>query len=138
MITWVHGLFGVPTDFAEVAKRLTVPRRQASMPLPGHGGSPALQPYAEPAFEEVSKAFITALDALEIASTALIGYSMGARVAMHVARDYPERITELVVIGGHHAAFGTGDGLGGIEAKAGDLTNRTDALKATAQFDFGG
>ena len=112
MITWIHGLFGAPTDFAEVAKRLTVARRQASMPLPGHGGSSALEYLAEPAFEEVSKAFIASLDALGIPSTALIGYSMGARVAMHIARDFPERITELVVIGGH-------PGLEGEDARMG-------------------
>ena len=101
MITWIHGLFGAPTDFAAVAKRLKTTRKQASMALPGHGGSPALDNTPEPAFDEVSRAFIASLDALEVQQTALIGYSMGARVAMHIARGYPERISELVVIGGH-------------------------------------
>ena len=112
MITWIHGLFGAPTDFSAVAKRLTVPRRQASMPLPGHGGSPSLDHVSRPAFGEVAQAFIASLDALEISDTALIGYSMGARVAMHIARDYPERISELVVIGGH-------PGLDGDDARTG-------------------
>lgn len=71
------------------------------MPLPGHGGAPALEPLPTPGFDEVSAGFIATLDQLEIERSALIGYSMGARVAMHIARDYPERVSELVVIAGH-------------------------------------
>ena len=101
MITWLHGLFGSPTDFAKVAKEVRSDRKQASMALPGHGGAPALEESPEPAFQEVADGLIASLDALEIAQTALIGYSMGARVAMFIACTYPERVSELVVIGGH-------------------------------------
>ena len=112
MITWIHGLFGAPTDFARVAKGLTSSRPQAAMPLPGHGGAPALDPIDEPGFEELCASFIATLDALEVSQSALIGYSMGARVAMHIAKDYPERVSELVVIGGHPGIEGEDARLG--------------------------
>lgn len=114
MITWVHGLFGAPTDFAAVSELLEVPGNQAAMALPGHGGSPPLDYYERPGFDEVTSSLIVALDQAGVETTALVGYSMGARVAMHVALAYPERITHLVVIGGH-------TGLDGEQARAGRL-----------------
>lgn len=101
MITWLHGLFGAPTDFAATALRLDGHVRQASMPLPGHAGSPPLDALDEPGFEEVTDSLVTALDQVGVQQTALIGYSMGARLAMHAALAHPDRITRLVLIGGH-------------------------------------
>ena len=71
------------------------------MALPGHGGSPGLVPRDGGGFDEVVSGFINSLDAIEVEQTALVAYSMGARVAMHVAAAHPERVTHLVVIGGH-------------------------------------
>jgi 2-succinyl-6-hydroxy-2,4-cyclohexadiene-1-carboxylate synthase len=71
------------------------------MALPGHAGAAPLGQDDEPGFEGVGDAFIASLDAMEVQDTALVGYSMGARVAMHITLAYPERISQLVIIGGH-------------------------------------
>jgi 2-succinyl-6-hydroxy-2,4-cyclohexadiene-1-carboxylate synthase len=116
MITWLHGLFGAPTDFGAAALRVadTCPDRHAAMALPGHAGSPPLDPGATSAFDEVVAGLIATLDQLGVEQTALVGYSMGARVAMHVALAHPERVSRLAVIGGH-------PGIDDPQARAGRL-----------------
>jgi len=101
LILWLHGLFGAPTDFAATARRLVGDHPQASMALPGHGGAAPLDPTDEPGFEAVTTALMASLDQANIQQTALVGYSMGARVAMHVALAHPSRVTRLALIGGH-------------------------------------
>jgi len=40
-------------------------------------------------------------DVLEVEKTHLVGYSMGGRLALHVAARHPERLLSLVTIGAH-------------------------------------
>lgn len=101
MITWLHGLFGAPTDFGAVARVLGEGLPQAAMALPGHAGAAALDPSDEPGFEDVATSLMTSLTQAGVQKTALVGYSMGARLAMHIALSYPDRITGLVLVGGH-------------------------------------
>lgn len=64
------------------------------MDLPGHGTSVGLpqEPYT---FEEAACSIIQLLDELQIDQAALVGYSMGGRLALYLALHYPERFTGL-------------------------------------------
>ncbi len=100
-ITWLHGLFGAPTDLASVARRLEDQRQHVPLALPGHGDAPALASRSAGGFDEATGALWATLDGHGVQTTALVGYSMGARLAMHLALQHPERVTHLVCIGGH-------------------------------------
>ena len=113
MITWLHGLFGAPTDFGATASQVDGVRH-AAMALPGHAHEPALDPESTPAFEELTRSLIATFDEMDIEQTALVGYSMGARLAMHVALAHPTRVSRLVLIGGH-------PGLEGPDTRTGRL-----------------
>ena len=65
--------------------------------LPGHGGS-----REAPAGLGVATAGLVELwDRLGIETTHLVGYSMGGRLALHVASAHPERVASLLTLGAH-------------------------------------
>jgi 2-succinyl-6-hydroxy-2,4-cyclohexadiene-1-carboxylate synthase len=68
-----------------------------SVDLPGHGDSPdggATMP-------EAAAGLVATWDALGIERSQVVGYSLGARLALWVACRYPQRVTTLATIGGH-------------------------------------
>lgn len=68
--------------------------------LPGHGTSSApLVPGAR-ALPRLLGRLLALLDRLRLPRVLLVGYSLGARVALHLALDRPERVTGLVLVGG--------------------------------------
>jgi 2-succinyl-6-hydroxy-2,4-cyclohexadiene-1-carboxylate synthase len=65
--------------------------------LPGHGDSPddgATMP-------EAAASLVATWDALGIEGSQVVGYSLGARLALWVACAYPQRVTALATIGAH-------------------------------------
>jgi len=92
-LVFLHGAFGCGADAHAVATGLT-PRRCLLVDLPGHG--PASAAHGPTSFE-------AALD--DIAATLpaqcdLVGYSMGARLALAFAVRAPERVRRLVLESG--------------------------------------
>lgn len=90
----LHGLFGTASNFATIQRRLAVGRRVVTMDLRNHGRSPH-----DPAMDYP----IMAADVLEtmvslgLERAALVGHSMGGKVAMQAALDNPERVTRLLI-----------------------------------------
>lgn len=73
------------------------------MDLRGHGRSGAPETasaYTQPAFVAD---LLAVLDAEGIDSAALLGYSLGARIALSTALEHPQRVTRLVCLGGSAA-----------------------------------
>ncbi len=63
--------------------------------LPGHGSSLGL-PYPEAyTMEGAAQALLDLLDELEIQSPAIVGYSMGGRLALYLALRYPGKCSAL-------------------------------------------
>src|SRR5690606_22900983 len=71
-------------------------RRVIALDWPGYGGSSATA--APLATDELSDLLLSLLDAEGIESTHLLGFSMGAAVALHVAVAAPERVERLVLV----------------------------------------
>ncbi len=90
----LHGLFGRGQNFGGLARALGATRRVISLDLRNHGASPhaAGMSYAAMA-EDVAET----LDGLGVASCALLGHSMGGKVAMMLALRWPARVSRLVV-----------------------------------------
>jgi len=89
----LHGLFGAAQNFGAIQKRLAQSRRVIALDLRNHGGSPHADgmDYATMA-EDVAET-LAALGALP---TAVVGHSMGGKVAMTLALTRPDAVTRLV------------------------------------------
>ena len=101
-LVFLHGLLGSGRDWRQVVDILAPFYYCLTLDLPGHGHSRLLSPSG---FEEVNRQICRTLEHRNIGSYVLIGYSMGARLAMYHA-CFPEpgcrsRLAGLVVEGGH-------------------------------------
>jgi pimeloyl-ACP methyl ester carboxylesterase len=90
----LHGLFGSGRNWAGIAKRLGEHWRVVAFDLRNHGASPwaATMTYAEMA-DDVR----ASLAALGYPRAALLGHSMGGKVAMLAALSHPDAVERLVV-----------------------------------------
>ncbi len=70
--------------------------RCVAVDLPGHGASVRL-PQESYTLEGAAKSIIGLLDELQIDQTALVGYSMGGRLALYLALHNPERFAGLLL-----------------------------------------
>lgn len=93
-VVFLHGLFGQGKNWTTVAKGLTDRHRVTLLDLPNHGHSPWT--------DRVDYLDMADLVAAELASygepVALVGHSMGGKVAMTLALRRPELLRALVVV----------------------------------------
>jgi len=89
----LHGLFGAAQNFGAIQKRLAMRRRVIALDLRNHGSSPHADSmdYALMA-DDVAET----LAALGAVPAAVVGHSMGGKVAMALALMRPEAVTRLV------------------------------------------
>ncbi len=91
----LHGLFGSLDNWATLAKRLADHYRVIVVDLRNHGRSP----HADAHNYEVMAADVLELaDSLQLSAPVIMGHSMGGKVAMMYALQYPSRIAKLIVV----------------------------------------
>jgi 2-succinyl-6-hydroxy-2,4-cyclohexadiene-1-carboxylate synthase len=92
----LHGFLGSGEDWREVMEGL--PGLRCIAPdLPGHGHSLALDDPDAFSFEAATALLAGLLDELGVETCAVVGYSMGGRLALHFALQCPERCDRLVL-----------------------------------------
>lgn len=90
----LHGFTGCGESWEELASKL--PGWRIIAPdLPGHGQT---APPSGP-MPQVAQDLVGLLDDLGVEQAVVIGYSMGGRLALHLATQAPERVRALVVVG---------------------------------------
>lgn len=91
----VHGLFGSSNNWGTVAKHFSPHYQVICVDLRNHGRSPhsASQSYANMADD-----LLELCDALSLERIHLLGHSLGGKVAMQFAAQYPDRVEKLVVV----------------------------------------
>jgi 2-succinyl-6-hydroxy-2,4-cyclohexadiene-1-carboxylate synthase len=93
----LHGFTGSAETWDPFRSRFETAYRVAALDLPGHGGSSApadAERYSLPRFaDDIARL----LDAMRIERTALLGYSLGGRAALHFAAAHGDRLTALVL-----------------------------------------
>ncbi len=99
-ILLLHGFTGAASTWRELLPSFGERRRAISVSLPGHGGSDAPEDPSRYAASRVAEDVLELLDLLEIRRVALLGYSMGARVALHTALAAPDRVGALIIESG--------------------------------------
>ena len=95
-VVFLHGFMGAGDDWQETIEVLAPRFRCVAVDLPGHGASTEL-PETAYTMEGAMAALLELLDGLGIERCALVGYSMGGRLALHVALHHPERVRRLVL-----------------------------------------
>lgn len=91
----LHGLFGSSNNWGTVAKHFSQHYQVICVDLRNHGRSPhsASQSYANMADD-----LLELCDALSLERIHLLGHSLGGKVAMQFAAQYPDRVEKLIVV----------------------------------------
>ncbi len=90
----LHGLFGQARNFGVVQRRIAATRRVIALDLRNHGASPHAMGMT---YAEMAGDVVATLAAMGVGPCALIGHSMGGKVAMTVALTRPEVVGRLLV-----------------------------------------
>lgn len=91
----IHGMFGSRSNLGVLARSLVVDHRVISVDLRNHGDSPHESLMDLPS---MAADIVELMDDLGLARATLIGHSLGGKVAMQVALNNPDRVSDLVVI----------------------------------------
>lgn len=91
----LHGLYGSSDNWLAIAKKLSEKYTVYSIDLRNHGQSPHHEVHT---FSAMKEDLVHFFNAHHFDSAALLGHSMGGKVAMAFAADFPERVTNLMVI----------------------------------------
>ena len=96
----LHGLLGSARNLATLARGLAARDPTlgvVALDLTGHGASPPLPPDADAA--TLAADVLTTADALDLAAPlALVGHSLGGRVALRVAEQAPARVGSVTLL----------------------------------------
>ncbi|GAA4935382.1 pimeloyl-ACP methyl ester carboxylesterase [Nonomuraea thailandensis] len=126
------GLNSTQADLRELAALLRRDHDVVTFDLRGHGLASAAEQYSFEAFRSDLTAVMTELDAKPV----LVGYSLGADLAVHHACEHPGTVAELVLIDGANPVpepFITEDVLPVFRAMWEDLAARQESRRGTAR-----
>ncbi len=93
-VVLLHGLFGQARNFGAIQRRLAGVRRVIALDLRNHGGSPHAAGMRYAAMAADVRETLAGLGALP---AAVIGHSMGGKVAMALALTAPEAVSRVLV-----------------------------------------
>ncbi|HEY9034099.1 MAG TPA: alpha/beta fold hydrolase [Pseudomonadales bacterium] len=91
----LHGLLGLSDNLSLLAQALAAGYRVLQVDLVNHGRSPHAGGVN---YRSMAADVLALMDEYAIERAAVIGHSMGGKVAMQLAADYPERIRCLVSV----------------------------------------
>lgn len=90
----LHGLFGAGQNWGAIRKALAPRFRVLTPDLRNHGDSPHA---ADMAYPSLAADVVETMDEAGIRQTAILGHSMGGKVAMALALAQPARVSRLVI-----------------------------------------
>jgi len=125
-VTLLHGFTQSGRSWLEVISRMPEGWMWIVPDLRGHGET-RTAPDAPCSMEACTRDLEMLWDHLAVPRTHLVGYSMGGRLALHVAARRPERILSLLTIGAH----------AGLDEEAREGRRRGDAALAQRIEDEG-
>jgi len=91
----LHGLFGSADNWGAIAKHFAQHYQVISVDLRNHGRSPH---HASQSYADMADDLIRLCDSLTIDKIHLLGHSMGGKVAMQFATQFPSRMGKLIVV----------------------------------------
>ncbi|MDT0347132.1 alpha/beta fold hydrolase [Streptomyces litchfieldiae] len=131
------GLCSTQADLRELTELLRRDHDVVTFDLRGHGLAPAADRYSFEAFLGDLNAVMARLGRLGLPSApVLVGYSLGADLAVHHAAERPDTVAELVLIDGANPMpepFITDAGLAEFRAMVADQAAGQEAARGTAR-----
>lgn len=93
----LHGFLGTRADWLPLMPKLSQHFHCVCLDLIGHGDNQCIlsEPNLESGFDLCIQDILTRLDRLNIDKFHLYGYSLGGRIALHLAKAYPQRLLSL-------------------------------------------
>ncbi|MEI6859541.1 MAG: 2-succinyl-6-hydroxy-2,4-cyclohexadiene-1-carboxylate synthase [Shewanella sp.] len=107
-LVMIHGFLGSKADWILMLPELSRHFYCICIDLPGHGDSPRLS-FATPAFYQIATAVQQSISTLSIDKYHLLGYSLGGRISLHIARQYSEHVLSLHLESTHLGLTSTRD-----------------------------
>ncbi|HEV2413543.1 MAG TPA: 2-succinyl-6-hydroxy-2,4-cyclohexadiene-1-carboxylate synthase [Candidatus Dormibacteraeota bacterium] len=99
-VTLLHGFTQSGRSWRELISHMPEGWRWIVPDLRGHGET-RMKPGAECSMDACTDDLVALWEELDLGRTHLVGYSMGGRLALHVAARRPERLLSLLTIGAH-------------------------------------
>ncbi len=93
----LHGFTGSSQTWDPFLARFAARFRVLAVDLPGHGRTDAPRDPERYAAERLVADLVALLDALDAPRARVLGYSLGGRLALHLAVTAPERVAALVL-----------------------------------------
>eukprot|EP00257_Ricinus_communis_P024903 XP_025012317.1 protein PHYLLO, chloroplastic isoform X2 [Ricinus communis] len=107
VVLFLHGFLGTGEDWVPIMKAISGSARCISIDLPGHGGSKISNCGAKESNKEsalsvelVADLLYKLIQHLTPGKISLVGYSMGARIALHMALKHEDKISRAVILSG--------------------------------------
>lgn len=91
----MHGFMGSSADWFGVMEALEERYRCVTVDLPGHGTSTGLAYPSDYTMEGAARGVLDVLDGLGVHAPTIVGYSMGGRLALHLAVRFSDRCRGL-------------------------------------------
>jgi pimeloyl-ACP methyl ester carboxylesterase len=96
VVVLLHGDGETARDWQWVMPGLAAAgHRVVALSLPGHGGSASAGSYAQ---EDLAAWLASVMEALALGRVTVVGNSIGALMALHLALDWPDRVQRLVLV----------------------------------------
>ena len=99
-VTLLHGFTQSGRSWRELISKLPAGYRWIIPDLRGHGET-QIWKGAECSMDACTADLVKLWDALDVERSHLVGYSMGGRLALHVAARRPDRVLSVFTIGAH-------------------------------------
>ncbi|MGD1704522.1 2-succinyl-6-hydroxy-2,4-cyclohexadiene-1-carboxylate synthase [Dapis sp. BLCC M229] len=97
VILLLHGFMGSSNDFIEIIPQLSKKFCCLTVDLPGHGKTRVFGSEEYYNMPNTAIALIDLLDDLKIEKSYLFGYSMGGRLALYLAINFPTRFEKIIL-----------------------------------------
>jgi 2-succinyl-6-hydroxy-2,4-cyclohexadiene-1-carboxylate synthase len=94
-LLWLHGFLGSCQDFEPVVSRLKSEFYCIRIDLPGHGQTRWAGDYS---MERTARAIAQFLSDQHRSRVNVVGYSMGGRLALHLALNFPEQFPTAIIV----------------------------------------
>ena len=93
-IVLLHGLFGSLENLGVIARQLEDEYQIISIDLPDHGRSAKTEQFS---FSLYADSVVETLKTIDVKQVNLLGHSLGGKVAMQIALQYPALVNNLIV-----------------------------------------
>jgi pimeloyl-ACP methyl ester carboxylesterase len=93
-VVLIHGLYGSSRNLGAIARALSATHRVLSLDMRNHGDSPH-DPVVD--YDTMAADVHETLQAAGLSRTAVLGHSMGGKIAMRLALRHPDMVSRLVV-----------------------------------------